>query len=49
MMGTRPQTIGHALADSPVGLAALIYDYNNGEPERRLNRTTFWTTSRCTG
>jgi pimeloyl-ACP methyl ester carboxylesterase len=38
IMGTRPQTIGYALTDSPVGLAAWIFDYNNGEPERRLNR-----------
>src|SRR3954470_14198774 len=38
IMGTRPQAIGYALADSPVGLAAWIYDYNNGEPARRLNR-----------
>lgn len=52
MMGTRPQTIGYALADSPVGLAAWIYDYNNGEPERRLNRddvlddiTLYWLTN----
>jgi pimeloyl-ACP methyl ester carboxylesterase len=36
MMGTRPQTIGYALADSPAALAAWIYDYNNGEPERLL-------------
>lgn len=52
MMGTRPQTIGYALADSPVGLAAWIYDYNNGEPERRLHRddvlddiTLYWLTN----
>ena len=32
MMGTRPQTIGYALTDSPAGLAAWMYDYNNGEP-----------------
>jgi pimeloyl-ACP methyl ester carboxylesterase len=32
IMGTRPQMIGYALADSPVGLAAFMYDYNNGEP-----------------
>src|SRR6266550_3716380 len=36
MMATRPQTIGFALTDSPAGLAAWIYDYNNGEPERLL-------------
>lgn len=52
MMGTRPQTIGYALADSPVGLAAWIYDYNNGEPARLLNRddvlddiTLYWLTN----
>jgi pimeloyl-ACP methyl ester carboxylesterase len=38
MMNTRPQTIGYALTDSPVGLAAFMYDYNNGEPERLLTR-----------
>ena len=38
IMGTRPQAIGYGLADSPVGLAAWIFDYNNGEPERLLNR-----------
>jgi pimeloyl-ACP methyl ester carboxylesterase len=52
MMGTRPQTIGYALTDSPVGLAAWIFDYNNGEPERLLNRddvlddiTLYWLTN----
>jgi pimeloyl-ACP methyl ester carboxylesterase len=55
IMGTRPQAIGYALADSPVGLAAWIYDYNNGEPARRLNRddvlddiTLYWLTSTAT-
>jgi pimeloyl-ACP methyl ester carboxylesterase len=55
MMGTRPQTIGYALADSPVGLAAWIYDYNNGEPARRLRRddvlddiTLYWLTNTAT-
>ena len=55
MMGTRPQTIGYALADSPVGLAAWIFDYNNGEPERLLNRddvlddiTLYWLTNTAT-
>jgi pimeloyl-ACP methyl ester carboxylesterase len=41
MMGTRPQVIGQALADSPIGLAAFMYDYNNGEPERLLRRDDF--------
>ena len=35
-MATRPQTIGYALNDSPVGLAAWMFDYNAGEPERAL-------------
>jgi pimeloyl-ACP methyl ester carboxylesterase len=41
MMGTRPQVIGQALTDSPAGLAAFMYDYNNGEPGRLLNRDEF--------
>ena len=55
MMGTRPQTIGYALTDSPAGLAAWIYDYNNGEPERLLDRddvlddiTLYWLTNTAT-
>ncbi len=41
---TRPQTLGYALADSPVGQAAWIYEKfhawtdNEGEPEQALNR-----------
>ena len=38
MMGTRPQMIGYALTDSPAGLAAWMFDYNNVEPERLLTR-----------
>ena len=44
MMVTRPQTVGYALADSPVGQAAWIYDkfaawtYTGGEPERELSK-----------
>lgn len=44
LMGTRPQTIGYSLADSPVGLAAWIYDkladwvFTRGQPELALNR-----------
>lgn len=44
IMGTRPQTIGYGLDDSPVGLAAWIYDkiadwvFARGEPERVLTR-----------
>jgi pimeloyl-ACP methyl ester carboxylesterase len=55
MMGTRPQTIGYALTDSPVGLAAWISDYNNGEPERLLTKdevlddvTLYWLTNSAT-
>jgi len=40
-MGTRPQTIGYALTDSPAGLAAWMYDYHDGEPERLLSRDEF--------
>ena len=41
---TRPQTIGYALADSPMGQAAWIYEMfyrytdNNGDPESALTR-----------
>jgi pimeloyl-ACP methyl ester carboxylesterase len=52
MMGTRPQTIGYALTDSPVGLAAWMLDYNNAEPVRVLGRdsvlddvTLYWLTN----
>lgn len=52
MMNTRPQMIGYALTDSPAGLAAFIYDYNNGEPERLLSKdkmlddiTLYWLTN----
>ncbi|KUE85332.1 multidrug MFS transporter [Cupriavidus necator] len=44
IMQTRPQTIGFGLADSPVGLAAWIYDkqadwvFTRGDPERSLDR-----------
>jgi pimeloyl-ACP methyl ester carboxylesterase len=41
MMGTRPQVIGQALTDSPAGLAAFMYDYNDGEPERVIARDDF--------
>src|SRR3954452_14776753 len=41
MMGTRPQTIGYALTDSPAGLAAWMYDYNAGEPEGLLTKDEF--------
>jgi pimeloyl-ACP methyl ester carboxylesterase len=52
MMNTRPQMISYALTDSPAGLAAFIYDYNNGEPERLLTKdemlddiTLYWLTN----
>jgi pimeloyl-ACP methyl ester carboxylesterase len=55
LMGTRPQTIGYALTDSPAGLAAWMYDYNNGEPERWLSKdemlddvTLYWLTNSAT-
>ena len=55
IMGTRPQALGYSLADSPVGLAAWIYDYNNGEPARLLDRddvlddiTLYWLTNTAT-
>jgi len=44
LQGTRPQTLGYSLADSPVGLAAWLYDkfaewtFSGGEPEKVLTR-----------
>ncbi|HXW47055.1 MAG TPA: epoxide hydrolase [Streptosporangiaceae bacterium] len=44
IMGSRPQTIGYALADSPAGLAAWFYEKfadwtdTDGEPERALTK-----------
>jgi pimeloyl-ACP methyl ester carboxylesterase len=44
LQGTRPQTIGYALADSPIGQAAWIYEKfqawtdNQGKPEDALSR-----------
>lgn len=44
IMATRPQTIGYALSDSPVGLAGWIYEKfqawtdNKGDPETALTR-----------
>ena len=44
MMKARPQTLGYALADSPVRLAAFFYDkfaawtFTGGDPERALTR-----------
>jgi pimeloyl-ACP methyl ester carboxylesterase len=52
LMATRPQMIGYALTDSPVGLAAFMFDYNDGEPERLLPKdkvlddiTMYWLTN----
>ncbi|MCG2840951.1 epoxide hydrolase [Sandaracinobacter sp. RS1-74] len=47
---TRPQTLGYALADSPVGQAAWIYEKfhawtdNGGEPEEVLSRDSMLDT-----
>jgi pimeloyl-ACP methyl ester carboxylesterase len=44
MMVTRPQTVGYALADSPAGQAAWMYDkfaawtYSGGDPEKSLTK-----------
>jgi epoxide hydrolase len=44
LQGTRPQTVGYALADSPIGQAAWIYEKlwawtdNQGTPETVLGR-----------
>ncbi|QRM36076.1 epoxide hydrolase family protein [Microvirga sp. VF16] len=44
IMGTRPETVGYGLADSPVGLAAWLYDkiadwvYTRGDPEAALSK-----------
>jgi pimeloyl-ACP methyl ester carboxylesterase len=44
MMVTRPQTVGYGLTDSPVGLAAWMYDkfaqwtYSGGDPEKSLTK-----------
>jgi pimeloyl-ACP methyl ester carboxylesterase len=44
MMATRPQTVGYGLTDSPVGLAAWMYDkfaqwtFSGGDPEKSLTK-----------
>ncbi|KQV78141.1 epoxide hydrolase family protein [Rhizobium sp. Root1220] len=44
IMNTRPETIGYGIADSPVGLAAWLYDkiadwvFIRGEPEKALSK-----------
>jgi pimeloyl-ACP methyl ester carboxylesterase len=55
MMGTRPQAIGYSLTDSPAGLAAWMYDYNDAEPARLLKLddmlddvTLYWLTNSAT-
>jgi hypothetical protein len=57
MMNTRPQTLGYALADSPVGMLAFFYDkfteWTYGrDPEKALTRgeildnvTLYWLTN----
>ncbi len=54
MMGTRPQ-LRRQLDGLSSGLAAFMYDYNNGEPERLLtkddfldNVTLYWLTNSAT-
>ena len=58
---TRPQTIGYALTDSPLALAAWMLDHDTdsyykisraftgGQPSGTSPGTTSWTTSCCTG
>ena len=60
-MATRPQTIGYALLDSPVALAAWLLDHDtdsyykiarafvDGSRLATSPGTTSSTTSRCTG
>ena len=44
IMNTRPETVGYGIADSPVGLAAWLYDkiadwvFTRGEPEEALSK-----------
>jgi pimeloyl-ACP methyl ester carboxylesterase len=52
IQGTRPQTIGYGITDSPAGLAAWMYDYNGGEPQRLIAKddmlddiTLYWLTN----
>ena len=55
IQGTKPQTIGYALTDSPVGLAAWIVESfapgatATATPTRRSRRTSSSRTSRSTG
>ena len=55
IQGTRPQTIGYSLADSPVGLAAWFYEKftewtdTDGEPSTPSRKTRCSMTSRFTG
>jgi pimeloyl-ACP methyl ester carboxylesterase len=52
IQGTHPQTVGYGLSDSPAGLAAWMFDYNGGEPQRLLSKdamlddvTLYWLTN----
>ncbi|WP_037078179.1 epoxide hydrolase family protein [Rhizobium sp. CCGE 510] len=44
LMSTRPETVGYGIADSPVGLAAWLYDkiadwvFTRGDPEQALGK-----------
>lgn len=44
IMSTRPETVGYGIADSPVGLAAWLYDkiadwvFTRGDPEQALGK-----------
>ena len=49
MMGTRPQTIGYALTDSPAGLRPGCTTTTTASPSACSPGTRCWTTSRCTG
>lgn len=40
-MATKPQVIGAALSDSPAGLAAFTFDYNQQEPLHLIDRDSF--------
>jgi hypothetical protein len=60
-MPEHPQTIGYALTDTPVGLAAWMLDHDTDsyqkishafldeQPSGNLTRDRSSTTSRCTG
>ena len=47
IQGTRPQTIGYSLADSPVGLAAWFYEKSRSGPTRTANPSAPSRKTRC--